>query len=142
MFGFSNPEGLGLAESFMPLRSYLFQAFGLIILLILFLTLLNMVFAQLFRNSWLTTVGLLLVVGITQVMPAIPNFPLTYFRINETITGILQKTADSDALQPQSALLNLSWWCLALLIIVLLPIISQQFHQFWRTASHRYLQQA
>lgn len=142
VFGFSNPEGLGLAESFIPLRSYLFQAFGLIILLILFLTLLNMVFAQLFRNSWLTTVGLLLVVGITQVMPAIPNFPLTYFRINETITGILQKTADSDALQPQSALLNLSWWCLALLIIVLLPIISQQFHQFWRTASHRYLQQA
>lgn len=144
VFSFSNPEGLGLAESFMPLGTYLLQAFGLIILLILFLTLLNMIFAQVLRNSWLTTIGLLLVLGITQVMPAIPNFPLTYFRVNETITGILQKAADSDALQPQSALLNLGWWCIGLLVIVLIPVISQQLQQLWRArmASHRHVQQS
>lgn len=135
VFNFSDPNGFGLGESFMALRNYLTQAMILVVLLILFMTLINLCLAQLLKNSWLTTIGMLLLIGITQVMPSVPNFPLTYFNVNDTITGILQKNTGSDALQPSMVIMNMTWWCVVLFAILIIPATWSWLSQFF--SKHR-----
>lgn len=124
VFNYNNTNGFGLAEEIMPLSRYLAQSFALIGLLILLLTLINLLLALLLRNSWLTALGNVLVVGVAAITPPIPFSPLTYFHVNDIVTGIAQKESGEETLQFWTVLPNLGLWCGALAAIITLLLLA------------------
>lgn len=130
VFSYQNPDGFGSREAIMPLSQYLTNTLSLLFLLTVFLTLVMIILSMLLRNGWLTILGTVLVVGLSLITPPIPGLPLTYFHLNDIVTGIAQEQAGAEALQAPAVFINLGWWCVGLLLLIIL--ITE-----WRRIVHR-----
>lgn len=114
--------GFGIGSVMMPLSQYLLESIILALLLIIFMTVLNLLLATWFKNSWIVTILSWLVVLLSLIAPPMVWSPLTYFHLDGVVTGSIGQSLNDPQFTFQQGILTLLVWsvfCLGLLILSL-----------------------
>jgi hypothetical protein len=127
--------GFGIGSVMMPLSQYLLESIILALLLIIFMTVLNLLLATWFKNSWIVTILSWLVVLLSLIAPPMVWSPLTYFHLDGVVTGSIGQSLNDPQFTFQQGILTLLVWSVFCLGLLILSLFLQKRNVFGRMNS-------
>lgn len=96
---------------------YLFQAFTLIVLIMLFILAICFIVSLMIRSELVVSIAGLAVIGLHFFLPTHINNPLSYFSVHQIVSGEIRLIHENNVMSFERAVVVLGSWSIALIIL-------------------------